>query len=150
MHVFNPKAYPYAPSHAYSPVEALYPTLLGFNGNLTVDHKPHNLVLVQPSPYGNDNSLILDLLRSHKASGENRQLRAISVIESEEITDEELEEMNDLGVRGIRINAEADPNSPLDANELLRQAIQKGADRITKHDDWLCQIFVSSDSWDRK
>jgi predicted TIM-barrel fold metal-dependent hydrolase len=55
-------------------------------------------VLVQPSVYGPDNSLIVDALKSNQFD-----LRAIAVVDAN-ISDRELEDLNAVGFRGIRIN----------------------------------------------
>jgi predicted TIM-barrel fold metal-dependent hydrolase len=55
-------------------------------------------VLVQPSVYGPDNSLIIEALKSKQFD-----LRAIAVVDAN-ISDRELEDLNAVGFRGIRIN----------------------------------------------
>jgi 2-pyrone-4,6-dicarboxylate lactonase len=55
-------------------------------------------VLVQPSVYGLDNSVLLDALARH-----GERLRGIVVI-SPQTSDAKLRQMDELGVRGIRIN----------------------------------------------
>ena len=149
VHVFDPTNYPYAPSHAYSPVPAPYSTLLAFEGNLSVNAQPQNIVLVQPSPYGTDNSLILDLLEQHSSSNEKQRLmRGISVIDPKNITDAQLERQQQLGIRGIRVNAEATGNVT-DYAAVGRQ-IAASADRVAKYKQWKCQLFIAGDVWDGK
>ena len=55
-------------------------------------------VLVQPSVYGPDNALIIEALKSKQFD-----LRAIAVVDAN-ISDRELEDLNAVGFRGIRIN----------------------------------------------
>lgn len=55
-------------------------------------------VLVQPSVYGTDNRYMLEVMQRHP-----EQLRGVVVVD-EHISDEELEHMHALGVRGVRIN----------------------------------------------
>lgn len=57
-----------------------------------------HLVLVQPSVYGTDNSLILQAL-----AREPGRHRGVVVVDSE-VTDSELNDMHKLGVRGVRFN----------------------------------------------
>jgi len=65
-------------------------------------------VLVQPSVYGTDNSLIVAALQSRTFD-----LRAVAVV-AEDITDGELEALHAAGFRGIRINtASATPGLKL-------------------------------------
>ncbi|KAF2011983.1 hypothetical protein BU24DRAFT_412526 [Aaosphaeria arxii CBS 175.79] len=148
VHVFNPAEYPYSPSRAYTPDAALYESLLEFNGNLSRSHRPQNLVLVQPSVYGTDNGLIINLLKKHGRCGEaeQRKLRAIVVIDEHETDEGQLQEWDDLGVRGFRINTEAAGNGT--DYEHLRQKIINTAERVKSRDNWKCQLFISGDSWD--
>ncbi|GME41060.1 hypothetical protein diail_5798 [Neofusicoccum parvum] len=144
VHVFDPEVYPYSPDRSYTPVPASYQELLTFNSNLTVTHTPQNIVLVQPSTYGTDNSLVLDLLRNH--SQPESLLRAIAVIDPEQVHDDELNEMDVLGVRGVRINTQASTSD--DAYEDLRKAITSTVDRVARFKHWKCQLYISGESWD--
>ncbi|KAL0258967.1 hypothetical protein SLS55_006472 [Diplodia seriata] len=145
VHVFDP-SYPYSPDRQYTPASALYDELLAFNDNLTVTDSPQNIVLVQPSPYGTDNSLILDLLRNHSYSQHDSLLRAITVIDPENATDQELHEMNALGVRGIRINTQGADSE--EAAKELRRNITAAVERVKGFNNWKCQLLVSGVSWD--
>lgn len=120
--------------------------MLTFNSNLTVTHTPQNIVLVQPSTYGTDNSLVLDLLRNH--SQPESLLRAIAVIDPEQVHDDELNEMDVLGVRGVRINTQASTSD--DAYEDLRKAITSTVDKVARFKHWKCQLYISGESWDCK
>src|SRR3546814_17659299 len=60
----------------------------------------HRMIIVQPSPYGTDNSCMLDSL---SFMGRDRA-RGIAVIDNN-CSDEQLEIMHEAGVRGIRFNA---------------------------------------------
>lgn len=64
-------------------------------------------LLVQPSVYRSDNSLLLAALRS--APGRHR---AVVVLQGDE-SDAELDEMSEAGVRGVRINAVSPQGSGL-------------------------------------
>jgi len=65
-------------------------------------------VLVQPSVYGTDNSAMVDALRSGVFA-----FRGIAVVDAA-ITDRELEDLHEAGVRGVRINlASATPGLTL-------------------------------------
>lgn len=61
-------------------------------------HGVAHLVLVQPSVYGTDNSLMLRALA--REPGRHRGV----VVVADEIADAELDEMHDRGVRGVRFN----------------------------------------------
>jgi predicted TIM-barrel fold metal-dependent hydrolase len=145
VHVFQPAEYPYTSSHAYSPVPASYSTLLDFERSLTANAKSQNIVLVQPSPYGTDNSLIMDLLAKHSPGKEKQEMRAIAVIDPEMVSDEELDKMQKLGVRGIRLNAEA-TGQQVDFAKISAQ-ILASAKRVSKYKHWKCQLFISGNNW---
>jgi 2-pyrone-4,6-dicarboxylate lactonase len=98
-HVFGPQTrFPYLPGAAYIPPDA------------TPDDYAHMLrtigcdrgVLVQPSVYGTDNSAMIAALRSGVFP-----FRGVAVVE-ENVTDRELHDMHDAGVRGVRINLASD------------------------------------------
>lgn len=145
VHLFDPANYPYAPSHAYSPVPALYSQLLAFEGSLAGSGQAENIILVQPSPYGTDNSLILDKLAELQSAKAQREVRAIAVIDPDNITDSELDHMQELGVRGIRVNTEATGEN-VDYGK-VRTQIEKAATRVSRLYNWRCQLFVSGDNW---
>lgn len=151
VHVFNPAEYPYSPSRAYTPETAPYPSLLSFERNISAARDPQNLVLVQPSPYGTDNSLITDLLRQHideRNATNSRKLRAIVVVDEKSVTSQQLKSWDSIGVRGFRINNEASANG--NDYEELKKRIVKTSDLAKDLDHWKCQLYISGASWDRK
>lgn len=96
VHVFDgaAKAAPghYAPQHRpLAAAEAL-----------AQSHGFGHLVLVQPSVYGSDNSVLLDALRVQP--GRHRGVVVLDASASDALSDETLADMNRLGVRGVRFN----------------------------------------------
>ena len=92
MHVFDNTA-TVAPGHyvpQHRPLAAIEA--------LAQSHGFGQLVLVQPSVYGTDNSVMLNALRVHPG-----RHRGVVVIDAS-ITDAELAAMHSLGVRGVRFN----------------------------------------------
>ncbi len=94
-HVFGPAdVFPYSPKRKYTPCDAPKAKLfelrdyLGFSRN----------VIVQASCHGPDNSAMVDALRT---AGD--LARGVAVV-SPDVTDEELQEMDDAGVRAVRFN----------------------------------------------
>lgn len=79
-------------------------------------------VLVQPSVYGTDNTMIEEALQSRAF-----ELRAVAVV-APDVTDKELERLHALGFRGIRINtASATPGLKLEhAPQLARRIAPLG------------------------
>jgi predicted TIM-barrel fold metal-dependent hydrolase len=95
FHVFGPQGrYPMDPRRNYTPHECS----LDDYGQVMRAIGIERGVIVQPSVYGNDNSATLDALRTGGSA-----FRAIAVPPAD-VSDDELEYMNRIGVRGIRLN----------------------------------------------
>jgi 2-pyrone-4,6-dicarboxylate lactonase len=99
-HVFGPASrYPYHPQRNYTPPDATREAyihllrILGFE----------RAVLVQPSPYGTDNRRMLDALALAQESPEGIEWRGVAVLD-DQVSDQELERLHALGVRGVRMN----------------------------------------------
>jgi predicted TIM-barrel fold metal-dependent hydrolase len=92
VHVFDP-TYPAQAGH-YRPVLRDLPEIEQAAATLGVGH----LVLVQPSVYGTDNTLMLSAL-----AREAGRHRGVAVVDTA-ATDAELDHMHRLGVRGVRFN----------------------------------------------
>lgn len=95
FHVFGPEAeFPYTPGRSYTPPDAsiaqyeLLADTLGFS----------RAVIVQPSVYGLDNSRTLSFLQRSRIPA-----RAVLVLDPN-VSETELAELHQLGVRGVRIN----------------------------------------------
>jgi predicted TIM-barrel fold metal-dependent hydrolase len=96
FHVFGPAdKYSYGTDLRYSPPHAPLEEYLKLANHLGIQR----YVFVQPSAYGRDNSCMLDAM---KIVGVN-QCRGIVDID-ENAPDALISSMNDLGVRGVRIN----------------------------------------------
>ena len=94
-HVFGPgEIFPYHPTRKYTPCDAPKETLfarrdfLGFERN----------VIVQASCHGPDNRALVDALIAS-----NDKAKGIAVVDAG-VTDTELHELNDAGVKGVRFN----------------------------------------------
>ena len=127
-HVFGPQSrFPYLPDASYIPPDASpedYARMLRTIGC-------ERAALVQPSVYGSDNSAMIAAMRSGVFP-----FRGVAVV-SEDITDRELRELHDAGVRAVRINLASDtpgltleqakwPRSPA-RSSLLRPIASSGA-----------------------
>lgn len=98
-HVFGPtELYPLAKDRQYTPDQARLEDMLRLHDQLGIER----VVIVQPSPFGSDNSCTVDALLALGERG-----RGIAVI-NEKTSDKELQVMHDAGVRGVRINLETD------------------------------------------
>ena len=98
-HVFGPQTrFPYLPDASYIPHDATPEDYARMLRAIGCDRA----VLVQPSVYGTDNSAMIAALRSGVFA-----FRGIAVVE-ENVTDRELQDMHEAGVRGVRINLASD------------------------------------------
>lgn len=128
LHIFGPQdRYPYTAQRAYTPPEASLEAYTALSTSLGLER----MVIVQPSVYGKDNRCTLDMT---EAAGPKRA-RAVAVIDVS-FTEAQLKEMNERGVRGIRINALTPAGVPLDQiKELAKRIAPLG---------WHMQFWISS------
>lgn len=119
VHVFDPQRFPYAEERVYTPDEAPLPALREHLQRLHFER----VILVQPSPYGSDNSCMLDALRQ---LGPERA-RGVAVV-AEAPEPRVLQALHADGVRGLRLNLETfgkqpDPTRVAAAMQTLARAI---------------------------
>jgi 2-pyrone-4,6-dicarboxylate lactonase len=94
-HVFGPGAvFPYAPERKYTPVDAPKEKLWALRDFLGFERN----VIVQGTCHGTDNRAMVDALRS--SDGRARGVASVS----RDVTDSELADLHDAGVRGVRFN----------------------------------------------
>jgi predicted TIM-barrel fold metal-dependent hydrolase len=84
----------YSERRVYTPPDALLPAYRHMLVTLGVER----MVLVQPSVYGSDNTVMLNAMASLGESA-----RGVAVVD-DDVTDTELKRLHDAGVRGVRIN----------------------------------------------
>lgn len=110
-HVFGPVArFPYYEGRNYTPPDATYEDLSSLMGVLGVERA----VIVQPSVYGNDNACTEDAIARLDGRG-----RGVAVIDPE-ISDAELQRLDDAGFRGARLNLyHPGGSTPLDQLEAI-------------------------------
>jgi predicted TIM-barrel fold metal-dependent hydrolase len=95
FHVFGPaERYPYGADLRYPPPLAPLSEYLALARRLGFER----FVFVQPSAYGRDNACMLDAMREVGA-----KCRGIVDVD-ENVSDAQLEQLNAVGVRGVRIN----------------------------------------------
>jgi 2-pyrone-4,6-dicarboxylate lactonase len=95
FHVFGPaERYPYGADLRYPPPLAPLEDVLALAKKLGIER----FVFVQPSAYGRDNACMLDAMRAV-----GTKCRGIVDLD-ESVADAELDRLNALGVRGVRIN----------------------------------------------
>lgn len=94
-HVFGPgDIFPYAPERKYTPCDASKDQLFELRDHLGFERN----VIVQASCHGKNNDALVDALRSA-----GNLARGVAVV-SPNITDAELREMDEAGVRAVRFN----------------------------------------------
>ncbi|MEZ2722166.1 amidohydrolase family protein [Paenalcaligenes hominis] len=94
-HVFGPGAqFPYAPERKYTPCDASKEQLFALRDHLGFSRN----VIVQATCHGKDNRALVDALLS--ADGKARGVVTLS----SEVTEAELQQLHEAGVRGVRFN----------------------------------------------
>ncbi len=131
-HVFG-KKYSFISTPVYTPLENQQGTAEELRQVLDAHNFTHGL-LVGASPYGADNSCILDAIAA--SSG---RFKGIALVEPD-ISDKELQRLNDTGVVGIRINLLS-----LGMKELTQPGAQRLFGRL-KEMDWIVQIHCGKDN----
>jgi predicted TIM-barrel fold metal-dependent hydrolase len=131
LHVLDPARFPPIPgSYEFGTYTAWDATIE--EARLGCSH----MVLIQPSVYGNDNTLLVDTL---KAFGPDRALGVV-VFDVTNTSTAQLREWNDLGVRGVRLNFQSTGDAP-PAKE-LGYMMQRYADAIRPF-SWVLQIYIA-------
>jgi 2-pyrone-4,6-dicarboxylate lactonase len=99
VHVFYDK-YPLSPDRGYNPPESTLEDLRHLHATLGVDR----VVFTQPSIYGVDNSAILDGMNALNAEMPGRARAVVAI--TMDVTDEQLDAWDKIGVRGVRLNTD--------------------------------------------
>ena len=95
MHICGPASYyPYSENRIYTPPDALLSDYIHLTETLGLER----VVFVQPSVYGTDNTVMLTAMSNCPLTN-----RGIAVL-SEDVTDAEIESLNQAQVRGVRFN----------------------------------------------
>lgn len=102
------------------------------------------MALVQPFPCKTDYTVLMQCLRDLQRRG--NVAYAIVVIDVDNVENNELDDMHSSGVKGIRLNFQADaPNV-----SSLVGTLQKAAWRICHLPGWMIQPFFPAWAWDYK
>ncbi|KAJ5975168.1 hypothetical protein N7481_008875, partial [Penicillium waksmanii] len=135
MHVTDPVKYTLAKGAQYMPQTHLLSEALKFEKSLGL----RNVVLVQPSIYGTDNTCMLDALR---ALGPNHG-RAVVAFDPETIDPSTLQYWHQLGVRGVRVNTQSIGKHMRE--EEMVTILHRYADIIRPY-NWVLQLYVPLDA----
>lgn len=130
MHVTDP-SYPEAPTAEYTPGLHNLSNALSFESTIGI----HNIVLIQPSIYGNDNTL---LLRALKKLGSHHG-RGVVGFDTYNTSLETLREWHELGVRGVRLNLKSNDVKLTEA-ELQEQVVRYA--KAIKPLGWVLELYL--------
>ena len=132
VHVIGPKPqFPLAPERRYTPMDAVVGALADMLRRLGLTR----VVLVQPSFYRTDNSCMLDAMAQLGAA------RGVAVLPPR-VSDEELDALDDQGIRGLRVNIATGGAASFD---VMRRDIEAAA-RLCERHGWHVQIFVPAEA----
>ena len=131
MHIVEPQLFPISEAAVYQPSVHTLADALFFESTLGVE----NLVLVQPSIYGTDNSCLLAALAK---IGPSRG-RGIVVVDPATVQSATLDEWHALGVRGLRVNLQS-VGKVMDQNELNETLLQHA--EIARPRNWVIELYL--------
>ena len=134
-HIMGPKArYNYSPARIYTPPDCLLNDYLHMLDTLGVERA----VLVQPSVYGTDNTVMLEAMKTA-----NGRLRGVAVV-ADDISEAELKQLDAAGVRGVRVNiVDVKDRKP---GTLPMAALKKMAQRIAPL-GWHMEFLMHADEF---
>lgn len=131
MHVVEPNRFPLSANAKYTPPTHTLSEALAFESTLGIS----NVVLVQPSIYGNDNSCLFSALKELGVA----RARGVVQFDPSSIDEETLLQWHNLGVRGVRINLKSVGSEP--SPEELTRALNRYADKIRRL-GWVITIYL--------
>lgn len=131
MHVVDPGRFPLAADAQYTPHPHTLADAKAFYSQLGIE----NMVLVQPSIYGNDNSCMLEALEKLTP----KHGRAVVGLDPKKIDYKTMEKWHALGVRGARLNL-VSVGRELNEDE-LRAELESYA-RVLKPFKWVLQLYI--------
>ncbi|PVH79997.1 TIM barrel metal-dependent hydrolase [Cadophora sp. DSE1049] len=132
IHIIDPQKYPFPANIPRTPHSG---TMSGALVNASRLSLP-NMVFVQVSTYGNDNTWILDAL---KEVGPYRS-RGVVAFDPDTIDSETLQQWHDLGVRGVRLNLRS-TGTKLSKDE-IQSALRKYAERLRPMKTWSIGLYA--------
>lgn len=132
MHIIDAERYPFVADAQYIPPSHVLEQALEREAELGID----NIVLVQPSVYGNDNSCLLDGLRRLGPY----HARGVVAFDPTTIDPLTLHKWHELGVRGVRLNFQSIGKKVTERE--LEQLLRAYAD-VIRPLDWVLQLYIS-------
>lgn len=130
MHVIDDK-YEFAANAVYKPSTHTLDDALIFESLVGI----RNIVLVQPSIYGNDNSCLLAALETIGT----RRARGVVAFDPETTSQSQLQEWHEKGVRGVRLNISSNGRKVELAE--LESLLRRYADAVRPL-NWVVQVYI--------
>ncbi|KAL4900393.1 hypothetical protein BDW74DRAFT_188243 [Aspergillus multicolor] len=128
IHIIEPDKYPLDPNRDYTPKAATRQQAAAFEQSQGIKHA----VVVLPSVYGTNNSVLIDALRSF-----NGTYVGVCVLDlDKDISNGTLQTLHNAGVRGIRVNYGSSGT-----DEQITADVVKAAKIASVH-DWVLQIWI--------
>ncbi|EXJ90276.1 hypothetical protein A1O1_03375 [Capronia coronata CBS 617.96] len=134
MHVVDPTRFPLDPSAKYRPQAHTLADAKTFYSSF--DSGIENMVLVQPSIYGTDNSCMLEALYELTP----KHGRAVVGLDPATIQGDTLQEWHDAGVRGARVNMLSLGRECVTESELRAELEAYAA--VLRPLGWLLELFI--------
>ena len=131
MHVVDPTRFPLADNALYKPHPHTVEDMKAFYSPLGIK----NMVFVQPSIYGNDNSHVLEALKEVTP----KHGRGVVTFDPATIQEKTLREWHALGVRGVRVNMVSVGREVTE--DELRHELKQYA-KVIKPLDWVLQLYI--------
>ncbi|OAP56120.1 hypothetical protein AYL99_09299 [Fonsecaea erecta] len=127
IHIIDPDRFPLDPAREYTPKPATAANATTFQKKVGQSH----FVIVLPSFYGCNNSVLLDALNHF-----NGTARGVAVVDPHTVSNETLATLNATGVVGLRINQGGD--------ETPEEVIQRVKDNavIARQWDWALELWI--------
>ncbi|KAF2629844.1 amidohydrolase family protein [Macroventuria anomochaeta] len=127
IHIIDPERFPMDPDRDYTPKAATVANANSFLKKTGVFHP----VVVLPSVYGTNNSVLLDALKAFNGSA-----RGVCVVDPDTIANATLDQFHAAGVRGVRVNFGNEGT-----NEEIVEAVWKNA-KIAALNNWNLQLWL--------
>ncbi len=131
MHVVDPIRFPLAANAQYTPHPHTLADAKAFYSKFGIE----NMVFVQPSIYGNDNSCMLEALEELMP----KHGRAVVGLDPKTIDCHTMEKWHAIGVRGARLNL-VSVGREVDEDE-LRAELESYA-KVLKPFNWVLQLYI--------
>lgn len=131
MHIVDASKYPLSPSAIYKPSKHTIAQAVAFETSVGAS----NVVIVQPSIYGYDNSCLLDSLRTLGPS----IARGVVAFDPDTTTIATLRQWHELGVRGVRVNLQSTSKSM--SHDEMGSVLRTYAD-IVRPLGWVIQVYI--------